>query len=171
MRFKSVLRKIIIKAVSLGFVIKNFEGNGFYKGDIDGETIWIDFRMTKQEQLFSVLHLVAHSIQWNIDPSLRELGNEIHINPNEETLKKLLDYEWEANCYALYLLHSLNIFTHDEWFQNKYDEDVNYLTHFYKTGEKLKIKPTSIPSRKLVEKEIPEFKVTKNEITRDGIVI
>ena len=50
-----------------------------------------------------------------------------------------------------------------------------YLTHFYKTGEKLKyITPISLKfsfTDSLKSKEIPFFEPKKDYITRNGIVI
>ena len=63
----------------------------------------------------------------------------------------------------------------DKWLSDKYILDMMFLTHFYKTGEKLK-RITSIAksypfNRKLEPCDIPAFEATAAKRTRNGLVI
>lgn len=173
--FADILKKVIEYAKSIGFCIheKN-DLDEFYKGDLDGLNIYCA-QMPAEEKLFNILHMVGHCIQWGVDGDLKELGSKVYFDPSDELLNELQNYEWEANCYGLYILHKLGVTNLDEWLSKKFEEDIMYLTHFYKTGEKSK-KITEINSqykftKPLVEKEIPKFTPVKCENTRNGIVI
>jgi hypothetical protein len=176
-RYTEVLEKVqdyAEKMLKL-LIIDTSDLDPYFKGDLDGVRIWIASALDDDEELFNVLHLIGHSVQWNIDNELRSLGSVLHLKPDDVTLRKLQEYEWEANCYGLFLLHKLQVFDLDEWLFKKYTEDMYYLTHFYKTGEKLK-EITDIGrvykfSRPLMEKEIPNFTPWANPESRRGIVI
>lgn len=147
----------------------------FFKGDLDGKTIYIGNHLAKEEKLFNLLHLAGHSVQWNIDPLLRTLGSELYRDPGDKLLKKLQTYEWQANCYALAVLHKAGIYKLDKWLRKKYITDMMYLTYFYKTGKKLK-RITKVAKaypfkRDLAVKSIPAFTPVASERTRNGLVI
>jgi hypothetical protein len=176
-RFTEVLAKIQAYAQDvLHLEIIDTSGlDPYFKGDLDGAHIWIAAALDDEEELFNVLHLVGHSIQWNVSDVLRSLGSVLHEHPDDGTLRQLQEYEWQANCYALFILHRLGVFDLDEWYTEKYRLDMFYLTHFYKTGEKLK-EITDISRAyeftwPLVEKEIPVFTPRASPETRRGIVI
>ena len=121
------------------------------------------------------MHLAGHSIQWNINELLRNLGSHLYLHPDDKLLLKLQTYEWQANCYALSILHKARIFNLDKWLTDKYILDMLYLTYFYKTGKKLK-RITKIAKaypfkRKLKMIPIPLFTATPGHRTRNGIVI
>jgi hypothetical protein len=147
----------------------------FFKGDLDGKRIFIGNHLGVEEKLFNLLHLAGHSIQWNVDALLRTLGSELYRHPDDKLLKKLQIYEWQANCYALAILHRAGITDLDEWLEKKYILDMQYLTHFYKTGKKLK-QVTAVAKaypfkRKLESLRIPSFVPCSADRTRNGIVI
>jgi hypothetical protein len=174
--FAMVLQKCESVVKDLGLVInytQNFDP--FFKGDLDGKTIIIGSHLSAEEKVFNLLHLAGHSIQWNISELLRTLGSELYKNPDDELLKKLQTYEWQANCYALSVLHKAGIRNLDKWLSRKYIIDMLYLTHFYKTGEKLKQITAAAKAypfnRELESKEIPAFTPTAGPRTRNGIVI
>ena len=149
--------------------------DAFFKGDLDGKTIYIGGHLGPEEKLFNLLHLAGHTVQWNIDPLLRTLGSELYLNPDDELLRKLQAYEWEANCYALGILHEAGILTLDGWLHQKYLIDMFYLTHFYKTGQKLK-RITEVAkkyefNRDLIPKNPPDFTPVAATKSRNGIVI
>jgi hypothetical protein len=125
--------------------------------------------------LFNVIHLLGHCVQWNVSKELRALGSVLHEKPNDQLLHKLQVYEWEANCYGLAILHEIHVHDLDKWLFEKYRLDMFYLTHYYKTGEKLKeITDFALAHQftwPLVEKKIPEFIPYANPETRRGIVI
>jgi hypothetical protein len=174
--FAEVLQKIEQTVSGMDLVIQytpNFDP--FFKGDLDGKTIFIGNNLSAEEKVFNLLHLAGHSIQWNIDQLLRTLGSELYHNPDDELLKKLQTYEWQANCFALSILHKSGVFNLDRWLSRKYIIDMLYLTHFYKTGEKLKRITQVIkayPFKKELEiKDIPVFTPTAQPRTRNGLVI
>jgi len=147
----------------------------FFKGDLDGKRIFIGDHLHAEEKLFSLVHLAGHSVQWNINELLRNLGSELYLHPDDKLLKKLQTYEWQANCYGLAILHNAGIFNLDKWLSKKYILDMLYLTHFYKTGKKLK-RITKLAKaypfkRKLTVIPIPSFIPAAGERTRNGLVI
>lgn len=149
--------------------------DSFFKGDLDGKRIFIGSHLAPEEKLFNLLHLSGHSIQWNVDDLLRSLGSELYQHPDDKLLKRLQVYEWQANCYALSILHKAGIKKLDGWITKKYIIDMLYLTYFYKTGKKLKrITKTAKAypfKRKLKPKPIPEFVPEAHKRTRNGLVI
>ena len=174
--FADVLQRVEPVVNGLGFIIQytdNFDP--FFKGDLDGKTIFIGKNLSPEEKVFNLLHLAGHSIQWNVDELLRTLGSELYRNPDDELLLRLQSYEWQANCYALSVLHKAGQFNLDKWLTRKYIVDMLYLTHFYKTGEKLKrimqVARAYPFRRELESKEIPSFTPNASERTRNGIVV
>jgi hypothetical protein len=176
-RYTEVLKKVLdyAKAVLQIQVIDTSDLDPYFKGDLDGMRIWIASALEDDEELFNVVHLIGHSVQWNVSDKLRALGSVLHEKPNDELLHQLQEYEWEANCYGLYILHTLEVYDLDQWLSEKYRVDMFYLTHYYKTGEKLKeITDISLAypfTWPLVEKKIPLFVPRANPETRRGIVI
>jgi len=149
--------------------------DSFYKGDLDGKRIFIGDHLAPDEKLFNLIHLSGHSIQWNVDDLLRNLGSELYLHPDDKLLKRLQTYEWQANCYALSILHQVENKKLDKWMTKKYVTDMLYLTHFYKTGQKLK-RITKIAKaypfkRDLKPLPIPHFTPTAGHRTRNGLVI
>ncbi|MEP7318258.1 MAG: hypothetical protein ABI921_05945, partial [Panacibacter sp.] len=137
--FEKVLKKCEAVVKDMGLTIQYTHNlDPFFKGDLDGKAIYIGNHLSVKEKLFNLLHLAGHSVQWNTDMLLRDLGSELYLNPNDKLLKKLQAYEWQANCYALSILHKAGVLNLDTWLSEKYITDMLYLTHFYKTGKKLK---------------------------------
>lgn len=161
---------------NMGIVISYTHNlDAFFKGDLDGRNIYIGNNLGPEEKLFNLLHLAGHTVQWNIDELLRSLGSELYRNPSDQLLQKLQTYEWDANCYALGILHEAGITTMDGWLHQKYLIDMFYLTHFYKTGKKLK-RITEVAkkyqfNRDLVPKVPPPFTPKAASKSRNGIVI
>ncbi len=174
--FAVVLHKCEEIVREMGLVIHYTHNlDPFFKGDLDGKTIFIGYHLAAEEKLFNLLHLAGHSIQWNINELLRSLGSELYLNPDDRTLLKLQTYEWQANCYALSILHKAEIFSLDKWLTQKYVLDMMYLTHFYKTGQKLKRITKDAKAypfnRELESKKIPHFDPRPCKRTRNGLVI
>jgi hypothetical protein len=176
-RFTQVLITVLKFATNILHieVIDTSDLDPYFKGDLDGARIWIASALEDEEELFNVVHLLGHSIQWNISTELRALGSVLHDKPDDQLLHKLQEYEWEANCYGLKILHLVGVNDLDEWLFEKYRLDMFYLTHYYKTGEKLKEITDIAVAHKftwpLKEKNIPEFVPFANPETRRGIVI
>jgi hypothetical protein len=176
-RFTEVLKKVLHYAKNEMHIdiIDTSDLDPYFKGDLDGARIWIASALDDDEELFNVVHLLGHSVQWNVSNELRELGSVLHERPDDQLLFQLQRYEWEANCYGLCILHALGVTDLDEWLAEKYRMDMFYLTHYYKTGEKLKeITDISLAYRftwPLLEKKVPAFIPRPNPETRRGIVI
>lgn len=188
--FTITLKGVIEYAKTLGIIVINSTKlDTYFKGDMDGLHIWTRFTdedSDDEEELFSVLHMIGHTIQWAISEELRMLGSVLHKNPSPELLIKLQEYEYEANCYALKVMITKNtkrwnidigreLFL---WLNRKYVEDTYLLTHFYKTGEKthdLEVAKKSWnregPPKELNFKEIPPFTPVQIQGTRNGLVI
>lgn len=176
LKFRDILRECEKKVKDLGIEIKYTEGlDPFFKGDLDGKTIFISSNLSSKEKLFNLLHLAGHTIQWNVDPSLRELGSTIVNKPKRKLLRELQEYEWEANCYGLQILNSAGFGSLKQWLTILYTYDMIYLTHFYITGKKLKKSNPGIQkyllTKKLEPKEIPNFTPVGTPRTRNGLVI
>jgi len=176
-RFTDVLNEVLEYARNRLHieVIDTSDLDPYFKGDLDGARIWIASALDDEEELFNVIHLLGHSIQWNVSKELRVLGSVLHEKPDDQLLHKLQEYEWEANCYGFEIIHEIGVRDLDQWLFEKYRLDMFYLTHYYKTGEKLK-EITNIAlahqfTWPLVEKKIPEFIPYANPETRRGIVI
>ncbi len=174
--FINILQRVHDYARGLGLIVKDSTTlNSYFKGDTNGQKIWTSFKLNDEDELFNVLHMIGHCIQWGISEELRNLGSVLHTNPDDILLRRLQEYEWEANCYALYLLHDLGIYNLDKWLSDQYHKDMYYLTHFYKTGEKVKeITETALRYafiKELYPKEIPKFTPHAILGSRDGIVI
>ncbi len=174
--FEGILHKCEAEVKELGLIIHYTHNlDHFFKGDLDGKRIFIGDHLDAEDKLFNLLHLTGHSIQWNINELLRNLGSTLYRHPDDKLLLKLQTYEWQANCYALGLLHKVKVYELDKWLTDKYVEDMLYLTYFYKTGKKLK-RITKIAkeypfNRELKPKRIPAFTPTAAHKTRNGLVI
>lgn len=173
--FDKILGDVIKYAESLGLNIcfKN-DLDEYFKGDLDGLNIFC-IEMEHDEMLFNILHMIGHTVQWNVSSELRELGSKTYLNPSPELMRHLQEYEWEANCYGLYILHKLGVNDLDDWLHEKFVLDISYLTHFYATGEKLReVTQESLKypfSKPLIPKVIPLFEPHKSEGARNGVVI
>ena len=147
----------------------------YYKGDLNGTQIWTCSRLDDEEELFNVLHLMGHCVEWGTSHELMVLGEKLYPHPNDELLRRLQEYEWQANCYGLTILHDIGGEHLDEWMFHNYQMDMFYLTHFYKTGEKVKyITEIALKyafTKPLVPMPIPAFKPQLLKGTRNGIVI
>jgi len=174
--FADILEKCEKIVREMGLIIHYTHNlDPFFKGDLDGKRIFIGYHLDTEEKLFNLLHLTGHSIQWNINELLRNLGSHLYLHPDDKLLLKLQTYEWQANCYALSILHKAGTFNLDKWLSDKYVLDMLYLTHFYKTGKKLK-RITSVAKaypfkRKLKTMPIPPFTPVACHRTRNGLVI
>ena len=171
--FKEALGEVILWCVDHEIGVL-FEGDldPFFKGDLDGKVIYLDQDMDDEEKLFNLLHLIGHTIQWNSSEELYRLGSVLHSSPDRRTLASLYQYEWEANCMALYILEYLGFKSLKTWLYDLFKEDINYLMQYYKTGKKEKILPEHrVPAVELVPKAIPHFTAQVRKRRDNGIVI
>lgn len=141
-------------------------------GDLDGAEIDIDHAVTAEQRLFLLAHLFGHTVQWNVNPALFEIGRQYRPPVNEDLIPAVVVYEREAACYGLAVLHEIGIMDIDQWFCDYTACDQAYLLHFYRTGEK-----RDFPSfwtgnaPRLQPQPIPRFMPTRRAFRMDGIVI
>ena len=107
-------------------------------GDLDGSEIHIDYAVTPEQRLFLLGHLFGHTVQWNVDPALFEIGRRYQPPVKEDLIPAIIAYEREAACYGLAMFHQIGItgIDIDQWFCDYTACDQAYLLHFYRTGEK-----------------------------------
>jgi hypothetical protein len=74
-------------------------------GDLDGAEIHIDYAATAEERLFLLGHLFGHTVQWNINPQVLEIGRQHRPPVREDLLPAIIEYESEAAAYALEMFH------------------------------------------------------------------
>jgi len=141
-------------------------------GDLNGAEIHIDYAVTPEQRLFLLMHLFGHTVQWNVSPGAFELGQPRDPPVSEECLPALMDYEREAACYALGLLHESGVTDADQWFADYAACDAAYLRHYYVTGEKREFQSFWREGAPLIEAwSIPKFHPTLRSLRSDGIVI
>jgi len=141
-------------------------------GDLDGAQIHIDCAVSPEQRLFLLAHLFGHTVQWNLDPRAFEIGRP-HTPPvRPDLLPAIIDYEREAACYALGMLHQIAIADIDRWFCDYTACDMAYLLHYYRTGEKRPFQSFWRDGTPPIEpKAIPRFVPAKRVFRLDGIVI
>jgi len=171
--FSNALEKVIRYAESIGMEIEESDKlDPFFKGDLDGKHIWLAPSLNDEEKLFNSLHLIGHNIQWCVDEELFKLGSVLHYSPDDKMIARLYKYEWQANCYGLYILQYLGFKHLTTWLYESFKEDINYLINFYHTGKKEKAYPDDrLSAVDLTPLAPPEFiPVVKKQEGR-GIVI
>ena len=70
-------------------------------GDLDGAEIDIDYAVSPEQRLFLLAHLFGHTVQWNVNPALFEIGRRYEPPVNEHLIPAVIAYEREAAGYAL----------------------------------------------------------------------
>ena len=143
-----------------------------FTGDLDGAAIELDYDLPPEEAVFILLHLFGHTVQWNVNDRMREVGLAPVENPSDELLAEIEAYEREAGRYSTRLLHELGITELDQWLVDFTSADVKYLLHFYRTGEKLPIEQVWQDGEPPIEPApIPPFHPTRWVSRREGVVI
>ncbi|MGA3190336.1 MAG: hypothetical protein ABSF22_24790 [Bryobacteraceae bacterium] len=141
-------------------------------GDLNGAEIHIDDAVTPEQRLFLLVHLFGHTVQWNTSPAAFDLGQPRKPPVSEQYLPALIDYENEAACYALGLLHEVGITAADQWFADYAACDAAYLRHYYVTGEKREFLSFWQDGAPPVHAQaVPPFSLTVRSLRSDGIVI
>lgn len=113
-------------------------------GEFNGRFINIDSSQDVEEQLFLLLHLFGHSIQWAVSDYWRELGLkqpgfDEFDDYRFELLKRIdeiYEYEEEASSYGMALLHEAKIYCLDQWLSDWFHADWKFLHRVYKNGFK-----------------------------------
>jgi hypothetical protein len=145
---------------------------GSFVGDLDGAEIRIDPAASGEQRLFLLGHLFGHTVQWNTDPAAFELGQPQAPPVPESLLPALLAYEREAASYGLTLFEEAGAGAVDPWYSNYSACDLDYLMHFYRTGEKSEFRAFWREGRPLLPaKAIPEFQPVRRVFRAGGVVI
>jgi hypothetical protein len=143
-----------------------------FTGDLDGAFIELDYDLPPAEALFILLHLFGHTVQWNVDDRLREIGMRPIDVPSSEPLEEVEEYERDAGRYSLTLLHELGIHELDQWLADFTAADIAYLMHYYRTGEKLEMEAVWKSGQpRIVPAPIPDFQPIRRVSRREGVVI
>src|SRR5438105_10189505 len=103
-------------------------------GDFNGKWIKVDHLLDAESALFVLLHLFGHTVQWNIDPAFRKLGQETVNSATPEQLKQIYTYERQATQYGIQILHECGMFELDQWMSDFWSADWQTLAEFYTTG-------------------------------------
>lgn len=143
-----------------------------FTGDLDGAEIHVDYEEDIESALFIIAHLFGHTVQWNTDAAARDIGYRLYPNPDEEMLRRLSAYEYEACQYSMQLFHEAGITDLNQWLSDYSACDFAYLRHFYTTGNKLPFRHFwREGSALLAPKAIPAFHPTKWVSRWQGIVV
>lgn len=143
-----------------------------FTGDLDGAEIKIDYDNDAEGAVFLLIHLFGHTVQWNVRPEARELGSRAQVNPSEEVLAELEDYEREACEYSLALLHECGVRDLDAWLSDYSACDFAYLRHFYRTHEKRPFRDFWHDGAPVLEpRDVPEFTPERWKARWDGVVV
>lgn len=145
---------------------------GSFVGDLDGAEIRIDPSADPEQLLFLLGHLFGHTVQWNTDPAAFLLGQPQTPPVPEDRLPALLAYEREAASYGKTLLAESGAGPLEPWYSNYSACDLDYLTHYYRTGEKGDFRSFWRDCRPLLPaKAIPAFCPVRRVFRAEGVVI
>lgn len=143
-----------------------------FTGDLDGERIVVDYELRSEDALFIVAHLFGHTVQWNTNPSERDLGSHAVNNPSAELLERLTAYEGRAAAYAMQLFHESGVRDLDQWLSDYSACDIAYLCEFYRTGQKVPFRSWWRHGTPLIQPlAIPDFAPTRWRTRNTGVVI
>lgn len=143
-----------------------------FTGDLDGAEIHVDYDLEAEDALFILVHLFGHTVQWNVDPELRKLGELRGAGHPPETIAALAEYERQACRYSLQLLHELGVRDLDQWLADFAACDLEYLVHFYRHGDKPPFRSFWRDGQPLLDPlAIPDFEPTRWVTRYEGIVI
>jgi hypothetical protein len=132
-----------------------------FTGDLDGAEIAVDHDIEIEDALFILIHLFGHTVQWNVSPRAREIAVAQPSEWTEAALAEVAGYESDACRFSLQLLHEIGVFDLDQWVSDFAACDLDYLLHFYKTGERADFRSFwRSNSPLLLPLPIPEFHPT-----------
>ena len=107
-----------------------------FAGDLDGAEIHLDYLSADDLQIFTLVHLFGHTVQWSLSSHFWTLGGQAPGTYSEADLVEVDAYERDASRYGLSLLHEVGVHDLDGWLSDFSACDRTYLEHFYRTGEK-----------------------------------
>ena len=106
-------------------------------GDFDGACIRVDYDQDVETAFFVLVHLFGHTVQWNVSDEFRALGLETAPGKTDEEMARILAYERDATRYSLALMHEAGVTDLDGWISDWWRADWQFLSRFYRTGERL----------------------------------
>jgi hypothetical protein len=143
-----------------------------FTGDLDGQSIAIDYDQPGEDALFIMVHLFGHTVQWNTDARARTIGTARTVSTTPADLADLQDYERTACRYSLQLLREAGVPDLDQWLADFAACDWAYLLHFYQTTEKLPFRQFWRQGMPLLDPlAIPAFQPARWVSRNDGVVI
>jgi hypothetical protein len=143
-----------------------------FLGDLDGADIYLQHGPPTAATLFTLGHLFGHTVQWNLDARLRNLGGKPCCTYTPEDLQEIAAYETDASRYALALLHQAGLADLDQWLTDFAACDLAYLDHYYRTGERLPPLDFWHDNRPLLAPlPIPPFTPHRFQTRTEGVVI
>jgi len=143
-----------------------------FTGDLDGESIAIDYDQPGEDALFIMVHLFGHTVQWNTDSAARLIGTERTVSIEPAHLAELRAYEVKACRYSLQLMHDAGVTDLDQWLADFAACDWGYLLHYYQTGEKRPFRSFWRERMPLLEPlAIPQFQPVRWRSRNDGVVV
>lgn len=143
-----------------------------FTGDLDGAEIRVDFDIVLTDAVFILAHLFGHTVQWNVSERARALAMIEVVNPSEELLREIEEYEREACRYSLQLFHDAGVWDLDQWLSDFAACDYAYLVEFYRTGKKANFFGFWKDGTPLLEPlPIPDFHPTRWMARWQGTVI
>jgi hypothetical protein len=91
---------------------------------------------------------------------------------SQSDLDALTAYELLACRYSIALLHSIGVYDLDQWVSDFAGCDIDYLLHYYRTGDKRPFRDFWRIGRALITPmPIPEFSPTRWLARFDGVVV
>ncbi len=143
-----------------------------FTGDLDGSEIRIDYENSMEDAVFILVHLLGHTVQWNLSEYNRKIGYEVQQHPSDEKLDELERYEREACRYSLQLFHDAGVHDLDQWLSDVSACDFAFLRHFYQSKEKRDFHSFWREGTPLLQPlPIPEFQPTRWISRWQGIVV
>lgn len=129
-----LIREIIEKEFQVRVIKRELDPR--ITGTFDGKEIAIRDDLPVELQLFILLHLFGHTVQWNTSRECRRIGLiELDSFSKKETIKVVRVYEHKASQYGLGLLHQAQIFSLDQWLASWSATDWQYFLQVCLTGK------------------------------------
>jgi hypothetical protein len=125
--------KITAGIVGYGFGVEYGKLERPRLGIFDGLKITLDPEVDFEMQVFLMLHLFGHSVQWTA-PSYRPEVLDVSQEDLEPFLDAVSRYEHNAARFGLQLLHEIGVYDIDPWMYDFAATDARYLETFYRTG-------------------------------------
>ena len=101
--------------------------------------------------------MFGHTVQWTLDEELRRLGLA-NSGVTEADLPRIYEYEREASRLGLGLLQEIGELRLARWLTDCFGADWKFLSHFDRTGEKLRFEKCAGADEPLLTPQpIPKF--------------